>query len=70
MAQQFSPRQLVKRRRGAQLSRAGLASAIGSSFWSVREWERGKAAPSASALASLADALKCSIDDLFERADP
>lgn len=64
----FSPRRLTTLRKQAGLSREDLARAIDGSFWTVRSWERGNSAPSAQALAALADALGCTIDDLFEDA--
>lgn len=62
----FSPPRLTQLRKDAGLSRQDLASAISRSWSSLYGWERGTAVPSAEAVARIADALACSIDDLFE----
>jgi transcriptional regulator with XRE-family HTH domain len=65
MSRRFQPHLLAQIRRETRWSREQLAAAINSSYWSVRDWERGRTAPSAATLARIADALGCAIDDLF-----
>lgn len=56
---------LAKRRTSKGLSQAALGASLGVTYGAVSEWERGKATPSTPVLPDLADALDCSIDDLF-----
>lgn len=49
----------------AGLKQTELAQMIGTSKECVRAWERGEYWPSASWLPKLAEALSCSLDDLY-----
>lgn len=69
MPRRFLPRRLTEERERAELSRQELATAARCSWYTVYGWERGKFAPSVKALAAIADALGCSIDDLFEETE-
>ena len=70
MSRHFSPRRLTElRERRAHLSRQELATATRRSWFTVYGWERGTAVPSVEVLGRIADALSCSIDDLFTDED-
>ena len=68
MSRCFMPRRLTELRELAGISRQELATATRRSWFTVYGWERGTAAPSIEALARIADALGCRVDDLFEEA--
>ena len=59
---------LAKRRRDVGLSQAKLAELCGVSQAAVAAWECGIKHPTADKLPIIAEALKCSIDDLFRAA--
>ena len=59
---------LCAARKAASGTRAQLAEKLGISQTAVAKWETGKAYPRADILPAIAEALGCSIDDLF--ADP
>lgn len=62
----FSPIRLRELRQRAELSRTALAFAINRDSDTVRDYERGRIAPSAGVLGVLADTLGCSVADFFE----
>ena len=49
----------------AKLTQEQLAAILGVSYQAVGKWERGEAYPSASQLPALAEALHCTIDELY-----
>lgn len=56
----------IRERREAQsLSQAALATTLGVNQTAVSQWERGVSSPRASQLPALAEALHCSIDELY-----
>lgn len=65
MARQFSGARLRAARLTAGLKAEQLAVGIDRSVYSVHQYERGVAAPSAPVLGALADVLGCRIDDLY-----
>ncbi|HEY8376590.1 MAG TPA: helix-turn-helix transcriptional regulator [Nannocystis sp.] len=65
MARRFSGHRLRTLRREAGVSRTALAAAVYRCEHTVYLWERGRVAPSADALARIADTLGCRIDDLL-----
>ncbi|MGX6607479.1 helix-turn-helix domain-containing protein [Micromonosporaceae bacterium Da 78-11] len=65
MARIFSGRRLRERRLAAGLKAEQLALGINRSVWTVHQYERGSACPSAPILGAIADELSCSIDDLY-----
>lgn len=65
MARRFSGHRLRTLRTAAGISRTALAAAVHRCEHSVYLWERGTVAPSADALARIADTLGCRIDDLL-----
>ena len=62
----FSPFQMATRRRKQRKTQRKLAEEIGISQISITYLETGKRQPRGTTLAKLADAFKCTIDDLFE----
>jgi transcriptional regulator with XRE-family HTH domain len=52
-------------RKKAGLTQVQLADSLGVSQANISAWEKGKAFPSADKLPSIAEVLKCKIDDLF-----
>lgn len=52
------------------MSMAELAGKMGVSVATVSRWETGEALPVTSRLGALADALRCTIDELYGRAGP
>lgn len=52
------------------LTQAGLGKAIGVTFQQVQKYERGTNRVAASTLLKVADALKCSVADLYGDPDP
>jgi len=69
MARRFSSHRLRTLRRKAGVSRTVLAASVRRCAHSVYLWERGTVAPSADALARIADTLGCRIDDLLVEAE-
>lgn len=67
--QQFAPNKLRERRLERGLSQTELAFAIGRAFETYRLYEQGKYAPSAKLLPTIADALGCRVEDLFEEVE-
>ncbi len=65
MARRFSSQCLRERRTAASLKTEELALRIGRTAASVYALEKGYFLPSVTVLAALADALNCSVDDLF-----
>lgn len=65
MARMFSGQRLREVRLAAGQSPERLALNIERSVYSVHEYERGRARPSANVLGALADALACPVDALF-----
>lgn len=59
---------LAKCRKAAQLTQAELAAILNVGQSAIAAWERGAACPNANKLPIIAEALKCSIDDLFRAA--
>ena len=57
--------QIRKLRKSAGLTQAQLAEKVGVSQATVSEWERGDYLPGAQKLPALADALGCTISDLY-----
>lgn len=58
---------LRARRKAAGLSQEELAAAVGCTYQAVGAWERGDVLPTAERLPALAEALGCSIDDLYRK---
>lgn len=56
-------------RRAANLTQAQLAKTIGVHTITVNRWENGAMVPKSDVLLRLAEALACSIDDLFAALD-
>lgn len=65
MARTFSGARLRQQRVAAGVKPERLAFTIDRSVWSVHEYERGRANPSADVLGALADALGCPVDAFF-----
>jgi transcriptional regulator with XRE-family HTH domain len=63
----FSPDRLRGLRDIAGLTRPELAERAGLSPLTITAYERRKSVPSAEALGRLADALRCSVDALYDR---
>lgn len=59
---------LAQLRKKAGLSQAKLAEVCGVTQAAVAAWESGVKYPTADKLPAIAEALKCSIDDLFRAA--
>lgn len=53
-----------------QITQSALAKSIGVSQGAIAHWESGDANPSADRLPAIANALSCTIDDLFDRPTP
>lgn len=62
-------RGLRRRRVSAGLSQNELAARVGVSYQAVGKWERGDGYPAAALLPLLANALSCTIDDLYREED-
>jgi transcriptional regulator with XRE-family HTH domain len=58
------------RREKAGLTQVDLGHAIGVTFQQVQKYERGTNRVSAAAMVRVADALKCSVADLYDDPDP
>ncbi|MFC5390642.1 helix-turn-helix domain-containing protein [Brevundimonas bullata] len=58
------------RREKAGLTQADLGHAIGVTFQQVQKYERGTNRVSAAAMVRVAEALKCSVADLYDDPDP
>lgn len=56
---------LEARRKAAGLTQAALAHVIGVSQSSIASWEAGSYYPTADKLPAIAEALSCTIDDLY-----
>jgi transcriptional regulator with XRE-family HTH domain len=65
----FSPANLRRLRQEAGLTQFDVCFRAGWSGNRVSLMERGGVTPSAASLARVADALGCSVDDLFERVE-
>jgi transcriptional regulator with XRE-family HTH domain len=65
MERKFSPARLLGRRRALGLTQRELADLASLSTVSVSNMENGKKEPRARTLASLARALRCSVDYFF-----
>lgn len=65
MARTFSGARLRQARLAAGFKPEQLAVRIDRSVYSVHQYERGIAFPSAPVLGALADVLRCRIDDLY-----
>lgn len=61
---------IKKNRCALGLTQAELAERVSVTQSQVAQWERGAAMPSAAKLPLLAEALGCTIDDLFGRSPP
>lgn len=59
--------QIRKYRLAKELTMAELAKQLGVSVPTVSRWENGEDFPAAARLPALADALGCSIDELYDR---
>ncbi len=57
-------------REAAGLSQRQLAHKLGVAHPSVCKWEKGVQYPSADKIPAIADALRCSINDLYGREGP
>lgn len=64
----FSAVRLRQLRTERAMSREALAVAIGRSYPSVHNYERGSVVPPTETVEHIADALGCEIGDLFEAA--
>ena len=62
--------QLEELRKKNSMTQNELAAFLGVQQNTVSQWESGKRNPPSSILPRLADALGCSIDELFGRAPP
>lgn len=60
---------LIKKRREAGLTQSELAEKINVSQPTIAMWENGGAMPTAAKLPHLAEALNCTIDELFGRTE-
>lgn len=56
---------LCAARKAAGMTQVAFAAAIGIDRSTVAKWETGKAYPRADMLPAIAEALSCSIDDLY-----
>jgi DNA-binding XRE family transcriptional regulator len=65
VARTFSGARLRQKRTAAGIKPERLALTIDRSVYSVHEYERGRANPSADVLGALADALNCPVDDFY-----
>ncbi len=65
MALEFSPSALRELRRGARLSRTGLAAAIGRTHPMIERYEQGRNAPPPEVAERIAEALGCDIGSLY-----
>jgi transcriptional regulator with XRE-family HTH domain len=65
--QTFSGRALRARRKQLKLSRDALGWAVGRTYSSITNYERGVTTPSGEVIARLAETLECSPNDLFEK---
>ncbi|MCI9626491.1 MAG: helix-turn-helix transcriptional regulator [Clostridia bacterium] len=54
------------RRKKENITQSQLAERLGVSQANISQWENGEAFPRADKLPALAEALNCTIDDLFE----
>lgn len=63
----FSPERLREARLAAGMTPEQLATAIGMSSFSTREWERGRVTPRTAIVGRLADALGTEVSNLFTR---
>lgn len=61
----FSPANLRRLRKQAGLSRRQLADMVGVSQLTISVYEQGRCTPSVKAVAALAAAFGCTLDDLF-----
>ena len=61
----FDGGHLRRARVARNMTREQLASRTGKSFFSISAYESGRVTPSTPALAAIADALDCPLDDLF-----
>ena len=61
---------IKERREALGLTRTQLGDRLGVSKVAVRKWELGLTMPNADKLPALADALYCSIDELYGRTPP
>lgn len=59
---------LSAKRAAANMTQGALAEIVGVDRSAIAKWESGAAYPSADKLPIIAEALKCSIDDLFRAA--
>lgn len=57
-------------RKNAGMTQEDLAQRLNVSYQAVGKWERGEAYPSAALLPALAEALHCSIDELYTQPEP
>ena len=60
---------ISEKRKKMGLTQEELAEKLGVTFQAVSKWETAKAAPDISFLPELADIFKCTIDELFSRAN-
>ena len=60
--------QLKAIRRAAKMSVEALAEATGATVRAIRSWEQGQREPDIAHLIALADALRCTVDQLIGRA--
>jgi len=67
MARKFSGRQLRDARLAAGLKIEHLALRIDRSVFTISQYERGHVQPPAGILGAIADALGCTVDDLYAR---
>ncbi|MDW8804617.1 helix-turn-helix transcriptional regulator [Streptomyces scabiei] len=65
MARHFSGQRLRDARTAAGLTVEQLALSVGRSFYSISAYERGRATPPVSMVASLADAVGRCVEDLL-----
>ncbi len=58
---------IKERRTALNMSQIDLGNAVGATQASVSQWENGIAFPAADKLPKIAEVLKCTIDELFQR---
>lgn len=61
---------IAEKRKALGLSQQALSEIVKVNQTAVSQWETGKTSPSSEILPALADALGCTIDELFRRTAP
>lgn len=65
MNRRFDPEKVKALRRDRRMSQRSFSVASKIPIDTVREYEQGRTVPSVERLATMADTLRCQIDDLF-----